>query len=343
MAVLRTRTVRLALAIAAALLAATSLAIVSSLTGCGREVVVSPDSTPSVWGDADRSSQAAAESRPGALALATAQVLASAKHPRAADTWGEIRAREFIYGTFQQYDYVPLLQEFIGGAGERRIHSANIVAVKEGQSDERVIIAAHYDAASGEGYVDNAVGVGLLLELAARLKARPTPYTLVFVALGAEEPALLGSRHFAAAMSKQERGGVVGLIDLEAVAGGDRLYVLTKRGAPAWLRDDVLAAAQEATIDVRAVPDETGPIAISASHDAFAAAGIATAVLTAGNWETGSGRGNVQTEDHGLISGSGKDTVRFIEKAYPGRVEAQLSDLSRLLEILLTSKLETHS
>jgi len=37
---------------------------------------------------------------------------------------------------------------------------------------------------------------------------------------------------------------------------------------------------------------------------------------------------------------SRNDTVAYIERAYPGRVRRQLADLSRLLETLLTSKLE---
>ena len=56
---------------------------------------------------------------------------------RPADTWGEIHAREFITGAFQQYGYFPLLDEFIATSGGRRIHSANVIALKEGDSAER--------------------------------------------------------------------------------------------------------------------------------------------------------------------------------------------------------------
>ena len=118
-------------------------------------------------------------------------------HPRAADTWGEIRARTFVYGAFQQYGYTPRAQEFIAVAGGKRVHSANIIAVKEGESARQLVVGAHYDSAAvGEGYLDNATGIGLLLELAARLKNRTTPYTLVFVAFGAEEEGALGSRYY---------------------------------------------------------------------------------------------------------------------------------------------------
>ena len=37
-----------------------------------------------------------------------------------------------------------------------------------------------------------------------------------------------------------------------------------------------------------------------------------------------------------------RDTVTYIDGRHPGRVKQQLRQLSRLLETLLTSKLETH-
>ncbi len=337
MTFLHLRTVRLALVLAAGLLAVVGLALASSLLGCAQQ-------EPSSWDSTGRPSQEVASSRPGSVAHMTAGVFARSVHPRVADTWGEIRAREFVYGAFQQYGYVPRLQEFIAGADSRRVHSADIIAVKEGQSAERLVIGANYDALAGDGYVDNAVGVGLLLELAARVKGRQTPYTLVFVAFGAEEPDLLGSRYFAEAMSPVERRATIGMLNLDAVAGGDFLYVFSRPGEPTWLRDDVLAAAQDLKIAVREVPARpgapAGTVKAAGGDTALAAAGIATAGLTAGNWEISPAGGNVQTAEYGPISGTRRDTVQFIEKSYPGRVQAQLADLARLLEVLLTSKLE---
>ena len=45
------------------------------------------------------------------------------------------------------------------------------------------------------------------------------------------------------------------------------------------------------------------------------------------------------TAEDGRLWHSRKDTVAYVEKKYPGRVAGQLHDLSRVLDVLLTSKL----
>ena len=51
----------------------------------------------------------------------------------------------------------------------------------------------------------------------------PTPYTIVFVAFGAEEDGQLGADDFLRGMSDVERRATIGMIDLDAPAGGDEL------------------------------------------------------------------------------------------------------------------------
>src|SRR5665647_3415879 len=158
----------LAVVVAAALVLAIGLAAAGAFAGCDQPVK-----------KIGRPSAAVSSSAHGAVAYVTAKTFAKSVHPRVADTWGDIRAREFITGAFQQYGYFSLTQEFISGSGAARLHSANIIAVKEGESARRLIVGAHYDSApKSEGYADNATGIGLLLETAARVKPRVTPYTI---------------------------------------------------------------------------------------------------------------------------------------------------------------------
>jgi hypothetical protein len=332
----RARGVRLALILAVSLVAIVGLAAAGSLSGCATSAP-SADST-------DRPSQAVSSSPHGVIAQVTAKVFAESVHPRAADTWGEIRARELIYQTFQQYGYSPFLQEFISTSGGQKVHSGNIVAIKEGASAERIVIGAHYDALAGDGYTDNAVGIGLLIEMAARLKSRKTPYTLVFVAFGAEERGQVGSRHFVGAMSGPERRATLGMIDLDGAAGGDKLYVFSRRGSATWLRDDILAVAQDLGLPLSETPARrdvpAGEATMISDDSAFAAAGVPTAAVVASNWDVGRRDGSTQTAGSGRIWHTPKDTVSFVEKNYQGRVRGQLSELSRLLEVLLTSELE---
>jgi len=262
-----------------------------------------------------------------------ARVLATTAPSRGADTWGEIRAREFVVGTLQQYGYYPRLQEFIARHGGRRLHSANVVAVKEGAAATRLVVLAHYDAAAAQGYRDNATGVGLLLELAARLKRRETPYTLVFVACGAGEAGSLGARHYARSMDRLEREATLGVIDLDAVAGGEGPFVAGRAGGPSWLRDDVLAAAALAGLPLAALPAGDGRpagVATGPGDDRpFAALGLPTVLVTSPPASRAAAAGD-----------DGGDSVAAVESSRPGRVRAQLRTLSRILETLLTSELE---
>jgi alkaline phosphatase isozyme conversion protein len=333
MTALRTRGGLLAVAVAAVLVVAIGLAAAGAFGGCHQAAK-----------RAGRPSAAVSATAHGSVAHVLAKTFARTVHPRAANTWGEIEAREFVLNTFQQYGYFPRTQEFITRSLRRRVHSANIIAVKEGESAKRLIVGAHYDSAPlGEGYSDNATGTGLLLETAARIKSQDTPYTIVFVAFGAEERGLLGSRYYVDAMSDLERRATIGMIDLDAVAGGTDLSVTSRFGGPTWLRDDALSAAESLNVPLRTSPAGKGrPAGVSMppSDDApFALEDIPTAAFTSTDWEADN-TGLTATGEGGRLWHSRNDTVAHVEGTYPGRVRHQLRDLSRILETLLTSKLE---
>jgi len=333
MTALTTRGGQLAIAVAAVLVLAIGLAAAGAFGGCDRRAAKT-----------GRPSAAVSSSPHGGVAYATARAFARSFHPRVADTWGEIKAREFIAGAFQQYGYFPQTQEFIAGSGKDRVHSANVIALKEGESPKRLVVGAHYDSAPvGEGYSDNATGVGLLLEVAARVKNRPTPYTIVFIAFGAEEEGMLGSKHYWRTLSPVERRATMGMIDLDAVAGGDELSVASRFGGPTWLRDNALTAAEELGIPMTTPPEAQGRpagVVLAPSDDVpFAADDLATAVFSAVSWKSSRGAHVAETSGRDFWH-TARDTVEYLEKTYPGRVKAQLADLSLLLETMLTSELK---
>lgn len=303
------------------------LAVTGTLNSCGEQ------------GTVGRPSQAVSASRPGDFAWVMAKTISQTLKARPANTWGEIKARAFIFDAFQQYSYFPRTQEFIAKSGGRTVHSANIIAVKQGTSAQQLIIGAHYDsAAAGAGYADNASGVGLLLELAARLRRTATPYTLVFVAFGAEEDGLLGSSYYVRTMRPREKAATLGMIDLDSVAGGAHLSVASQLDAPGWLRDDVLTAAKELGIALQTSPAlsslAAGESDVPSDSRPFGLAGMPTATLTAAS------EGAVRSRGRDPLWHSRRDTVPYLEKTYPGRMRAQLHDAARVLDILLTSKLE---
>ena len=72
-----------------------------------------------------------------------------------------------------------------------------------------IILSAHFDSFMSKGVLDNATGVGVLLELSKRLAGRyPSgtyPVDMVFVSFNAEECGIQGSRPFYEEISKRYR------------------------------------------------------------------------------------------------------------------------------------------
>ena len=79
----------------------------------------------------------------------------------------------------------------------------NVIGYLPGESDSLIVLTAHYDhlgmmgsQAIFPGANDNASGVAMLLDLSDFHSKNERKYTMVFIAFGAEELGLLGSRYF---------------------------------------------------------------------------------------------------------------------------------------------------
>ena len=113
----------------------------------------------------------------------------------------------------------------------RSITSANVVAVKKGTSAQEIIVGAHYDSTdAGPGADDNASGVAVMLEVAKLVSEQTTPYTIRFIAFGAEESGLLGSYAYLNQMSQEEFENIIAMIDLDSLVAGDIAYVYSDEG-----------------------------------------------------------------------------------------------------------------
>jgi len=91
--------------------------------------------------------------------------------------------------------------EFVPGRRDR-----NVIAELPGESDEAIVVGAHFDAVwRGPGAIDNATGVEGLRRVAERLVGRKHPRTLRFISFGAEEIGLLGARRYVLEEKQAER------------------------------------------------------------------------------------------------------------------------------------------
>ena len=91
---------------------------------------------------------------------------------------------------------------------EKKSYSLNVIGEKPGTdfADEIVVICGHYDSHwRCPGACDNAGGSAVMMELARVLAARPSRRTLRFIAFGAEETGLFGSRFYANELLRKDK------------------------------------------------------------------------------------------------------------------------------------------
>ena len=127
------------------------------------------------------------------------------------------------------------------------VTASSVIAARNGDSPKQIVIVAHFDTYTPQsdedldnnlggltlqGVDDNASGIGVMLELAERLKSIPTAYGLRFVATSAEELGSLGAQNYLQRMSAEEKSNTVLVINLDSLITGDRLYFNAGRNTP---------------------------------------------------------------------------------------------------------------
>ncbi|MFC4322519.1 M20/M25/M40 family metallo-hydrolase [Litchfieldia salsa] len=277
----------------------------------------------------------------GKMAYEHMNYLANVIGSRIASTENETLAANYIEDQFERMGLETEVQPFSYTRRGGIHHSSNIIAYKPGKSSKQIIVGAHYDSVSvGKGVDDNASGVGVMLEVAEVLKKINTPYSIVFIAFGAEEVGLQGSKFYAANMSSEEIENTVGMINLDSLAVGDQMYVYGGLGEEGFIRDQALNIAEKKNLDVETNPGlnpsyPKGTTGDWSDHAPFKTLGIPYGYLEATNWEIGALDGYDQTVEHGGVWHTSNDTLEFIETEYPGRIQEHLSTFSTLLTDLL--------
>lgn len=186
-----------------------------------------------------------------------AQYLSEKIGPRPAGSKGEEKAAQYIYYILEQAGWKVKEQPFSKVVVHNNplepqnhlqvINSQNIIAELPGQNPETVILGAHYDSAdsSAPGALDNASGVGVLLELAKVLGSSPhlESYQLIF--FGAEEAGLVGSDYFVA---QADLSAVRWMLNLDMVGTPLEIDVAGKASAPPELVQQVINVVQNESI-----------------------------------------------------------------------------------------------
>jgi len=115
----------------------------------------------------------------------------------------------------------------------KKLKSGNVVASLIPRPDlkREIILSAHLDSISGPGADDNASGIAVLLQLAGYFKSykNELPCRLKFVALGAEEIGMLGSK-FYVERHQQELKNCELEFNIDTVGGSEGIYVEMRGG-----------------------------------------------------------------------------------------------------------------
>ena len=166
--------------------------------------------------------------------------------------------------------------------------SYNVVADKVASDAARRlwIVCAHLDSindagdsvAAAPGADDNASGVAGALEIAEILAPLVTRDDLRFVLFGGEEQGLLGSRHYVASLSAEDRARVAGVINMDMVARMNTASpAVMLEGAP--ISSDLINELATAAADYTSLAVQTSLNPFASDHVPVINAGIA-AVLT---------------------------------------------------------------
>ena len=171
-------------------------------------------------------------------------------------------------------------------------------------------------------------------------------YTIRFIAFGAEEQGLSGSRYHVDGVSLGEIRNTVPMINLDSLIADEIAYIYGDSGDAGMIRDWVLVRALENGMEPQTQSGENpefpaGTTCDCSDHAQYAKAGIQYAYFESTNWALGNKDGYVQVDpqygEGGFIWHTPFDTLNYIDGSFPGRADQRLALFSGLLYETLTA------
>lgn len=309
---------------------------------------------------------------PGSVASAQARHIASTYPGRMTGTETEKQTALYIHQQFMNWGYQSTVHPFpiqddrsdAPDHGNKRALTGNMVsAERPGSAPQQIIVMAHLDtwAARSEGdnknlggpllqgIDDNASGVGVMLELADRLRKSHTQYGIRFIATSGEEQKMAGARNILQNMSEQEKKNTLLVVNIDSLVTGDKLYFNSGNATPPAVRtltrDKAIKIAHHLGIAATTNPglNPQYPKGTGCCNDAevFDRAGIPVLSVEATNWMLGRKDGYQQrAKSPAFPEGTSwhnvrYDSVQHMDRWLPGRIEARSRDTVRILLPLL--------
>jgi len=325
-------------------------------------------------------SQVFAEAKYGDYGMETALTLARDYAGRYTGSDKEVQAADYMQQRMtidgnnnqvnrQTFDFVAPRGLFRG----QTLTSNNVVVTQKGSADTKrtLFVGAHYDSAVAypnyanlEALDDNASGSGVLTELTKNLAGIETEHNIQFVAFGAEEGGLNGSKAFVDQLTDAEKSTALGMINLDSLITGDKMYANAGRNAydndgnevaaNVSLRENALRIAKELGITLEVnpaiiAPGETEPyepygVGCCSDQESFDSV-MQVVGFEATNWGLGPDYdGYTQTENPDIPGGytwhnPALDNKEVLTEAFgEERIAQRMRDYSRIISRLIVEQ-----
>ena len=172
---------------------------------------------------------------------------------------GSLESRQstgFLHDRLQELGYQVDYSHFDARIGRRKEAGRNILAYRQGMHPEILALAAHFDTArtTVQGAMKNGAAVGVLLEMARVLAAKPTRRSLLLILSDGGEWGMAGAQDIAVNYPQRDR--IAAVLSLDYVAAGDlAAFSLEESGqlkgySPPWLRTLARHAAESQGLPV---------------------------------------------------------------------------------------------
>lgn len=267
-------------------------------------------------------------------------------------SWGyESDIRQFN----ARYRYTPANGEPIW----QNVTGNSVIAVHPGKAPQQIIIMAHLDTwiplsdsdsnrnlggLSLQGVDDNASGLGVMLELAERLRKVPTHYSLRFIATSGKQIEAAGARSVLQRMSKEDQKNTLLVINLDSLIVGERLTFTSSASTPKAVRklsrDRAIALANQLAIPAITRLD-TQTQATSGQDFYREVALFDKAGIPVLSVESGRNSGAERPEQQRAISNAfpegsvrhqtALDNTQYLDKWLPGQIKRRTRDVVQIM------------
>jgi Iap family predicted aminopeptidase len=162
------------------------------------------------------------------LILAAAAPAQSSQYIRLEQEVIQNRLKQYADKNSKREAAVKRLFEEAGCSGERLAeqpvrdtYAPNVICTLPGDTDEKIVIGAHFDhARSGDGVVDNWSGASLLPSLFQSLRFMPRKHTFVFIGFTDEEAGMVGSAFYTKHLAKNEIARIQAMVNIDSLGLG---------------------------------------------------------------------------------------------------------------------------